>query len=300
MSTAPCPWFGAVFLCHICSTFFIPDLMQVKNQHPANPIGIFDSGVGGLTIARAISHLMPNERIVYFGDTLHLPYGDKSAETIKNYSLRIASFLELYRAKAIVVACNSASATAFEALQKEFGQRLLLFNVIDPVVEFASQHFSAARMGIIGTRATIASNTYQRLLKAKDPGFEIIQKPTPLFVPVIEEGLGDSRIASDVISHYFDYPEWKNLDAMILGCTHYPIIQQRIKNYFGEGTYVLDTPEIVARHIQQKLREKLLLATAPPLNHNEFFVSEFTETFSNISRQFFGEEIRLIEQNLWK
>ena len=260
------------------------------------PIGIFDSGVGGLTVARAIAHLMPKESFIYFGDTVHLPYGDKSEEAIKRYSRNIAEFLLAEGAKAIVIACNSASAVANDYLIQEFGNRIPILNVIDPVAE-AVINRGHDTVGVIGTRATIKSDAYTRGLQSINP--DVLVKPlsTPLLVPVIEEGLANSHISTDVLEHYLTKPELKGISALILGCTHYPILHDRIEIFLKGQVKVVDSPQIVGEAVSQELAARDLLADQKHGSYR-FYVSDYTETFAAIARQFFGEEIELVEKHL--
>lgn len=260
------------------------------------PIGIFDSGVGGLTVAKAIAQLLPHEGIIYFGDTAHLPYGDKSAEAIKRYSKNIATFLLKQGAKAIVIACNSASAVAYKYLVDTFGSQVPIINVIDPVAE-AVIHQGHKTIGVIGTRATIGSKAYSNAILAKQPKVEVKPLATPLLVPVIEEGLANSHISTDVLEYYLTKPNLANISALILGCTHYPILHQRIAQFLEGAVRVVDSPQIVAEEVSQALAANNLLANQRRGAHT-FYVSDFTETFEDIATQFFGEDIHLVQHAL--
>ncbi len=260
------------------------------------PIGIFDSGVGGLTVARALANLLPRENFIYFGDTAHLPYGEKSAEAITSYSLAIGDFLMSKGAKALVIACNSASAVAFEAMQEKFGHLVPVFNVIDPVVDATLAH-GHKKIGVIGTRATVLSGAYKSRLQKNDATVTVNSLATPLLVPVIEEGLAQSNISNDVLAHYLNKPELAGVSSLILGCTHYPILHNKIEEYLKNRVAVIDSPLIVAETISQVLAAKHLLATKKWGKHI-FYVSDYTETFEQIARQFFGNDLRLQEQTL--
>ena len=260
------------------------------------PIGIFDSGVGGLTVARAIAHLMPRESFLYYGDTVHLPYGDKSPEAIKRYSSNIARFLLDQGAKAIVIACNSASAVAHEFLIEQIGDQVPVLNVIDPVAE-ALINRGHKQIGVIGTRATIKSGAYSRGLKAIDPDVTVKPLPTPLLVPVIEEGLANSHISMDVLEHYLTKPDLEDISALILGCTHYPILHDRIELFLKGQVKVVDSPQIVAEAISQELAARDLLASQKRGAY-QFYVSDYTETFAKIAEEFFGHDIELVQKTL--
>ena len=186
----------------------------MKNQ----PIGIFDSGVGGLTVAHAIKQLLPGESIIYFGDTAHLPYGDKSADAIKSYSRRITEFLLEHQAKVILVACNSASASAYDSLKEEFGRRTVILDVIDPVVDYlSSKHYK--KLGVIGTKRTISSGMYDQKLKERSPVTSVVSLATPLLVPMIEEGFIFDDISNAIIRTYLSDESLSGIEALVLGCT---------------------------------------------------------------------------------
>jgi glutamate racemase len=200
----------------------------VNNQ----PIGIFDSGVGGLTVAHAIKQILPGENLIYFGDTAHLPYGDKSEEAIRNYSQRITEFLLEHNSKVVLIACNSASASAFESLKKEFHDKTILIDVIDPVVDhMAVRNFR--KIGVIGTKRTISSGTYEKKLKETSPGASVVSMATPLLVPMIEEGFIFDDISNAIIRTYLSNESLAGIEALILGCTHYPIIKNQISKFFN-------------------------------------------------------------------
>src|SRR6056297_832428 len=208
------------------------------------PIGIFDSGVGGLTVAAAIKQLLPNEDLIYFGDTAHLPYGDKSSETIIRYSSHIADFLLKKNVKAILIACNTASAVAYHELVNQLEDKVYLLNVIDPVVNYIAQHFSEEKIGVIGTKATITSGTYERKILEKDQKTKVSSLATPLFVPMIEEGFIYDDISNAIIRAYLSDQRLENIKTLILGCTHYPIIKNQIRKFFDFKVDVLDSANI--------------------------------------------------------
>ena len=260
------------------------------------PIGIFDSGVGGLTVARAIAQLLPKEQFIYYGDTAHLPYGDKSEDAIKTYSKNITQFLIDAGCKAVVVACNTASAVAYDTLVETFGAMLPIINVLDPVVTAVS-HKNYAQVGVIGTRATIKSQAYVKRLKAFNEGLEVKSLATPLLVPVIEEGFAHSAISTEVLRYYLDQKELAHIDALILGCTHYPILHQEIEQYLTQSVEVIDSPHIVAQAVGQILEKEGLLADKST-GTKVFYVSDYTDTFARIAHHFFGTEVALIEKKI--
>lgn len=261
------------------------------------PIGIFDSGIGGLTIASELHRVLPNESILYFGDTAHLPYGDKSPETIISYSKQIAELLVNNDCKAILIACNSASAAAFDAVTETAGDKASVFNVIDPVVENVAREFRSSKVGVIGTRATIISDVYRQRLKENAPEIRVAQKSTSLLAPMIEEGFHDDTISHAVIHAYLEDRTFDGMEALIPACTHYPLIADEIQDYFGESVKVINAPKVVAEHVKQHLIEKQILSDGqPPEMH--FLVSDLTPSFQKSTAIFFGEDVRLEEKRL--
>ena len=275
--------------------FFVSFGMMVhKNQ----PIGVFDSGLGGLTVAKAISQLLPNEHLIYFGDTIHLPYGDKSKETIVQYSIRIAEFLMQQHCKVIVIACNSASANAFEAVVQKVGKKALVLNVIDPVVDYiAGTDFR--KIGVIGTKSTIDSGTYQEKIQARSKSIVVSSMATPLFVPMIEEGFIFDDISNAIVRNYLSRNEIGDIESLILGCTHYPIIKNQIDRFYNFEVDIIDSGKIVANSLRELLSVNDLQSDISTPAENKFYVSDYTRYFKLIARMFFEEEIELIKLNFW-
>jgi glutamate racemase len=263
------------------------------------PIGIFDSGVGGLTVANAIKQVLPGERLIYFGDTAHLPYGDKSKETIMGYSTRITQFLLEQNCKVIVIACNTASANAYESIIHETGSKALVVDVINPVVEHVVAHSSYRRIGVIGTKGTINSGTYVSKIIGRNPHLSVASLATPMLVPMIEEGFIFDDISNAIIRTYLSRPELNQIDALILGCTHYPIIKNQISKFFNFGVDVIDSSRIVANSLRDLLIRNNQLGNLTKPDHR-FLVSDFTDNFQVISKLFFEENIVLEKVNLWK
>ena len=261
------------------------------------PIGIFDSGVGGLTVAHAIKQILPGESLVYFGDTAHLPYGDKSAESIKQYSRKITEFLLGNNSKVVLVACNSASASAFDTLKKEFGKQTILIDVIDPVVDYLSTR-KFERIGVIGTKRTISSGTYENKLKKRVPETTVVSLATPLLVPMIEEGFIFDDISNAIIRAYLSDPSLKGIQALILGCTHYPIIRNQISKIFNFNIDIVDSARIVAETLRETLDKNGLLSKGGKVK-DQFFISDYTTYFEKIARMFFEGEINLKKADIW-
>jgi glutamate racemase len=267
--------------------------IKLKEQ----PIGIFDSGVGGLTVAHAIKQILPYENLIYFGDTAHLPYGDKSAEAIKSYSRKITEFLLEHDAKVILIACNSASASAFGALKEEFGSKTLIIDVIDPVVDYMGTR-DFKKIGVIGTKRTISSGMYETKLKEKAPGTSVISLATPLLVPMIEEGFIFDDISNAIIRAYLSNPLLDGIQALILGCTHYPIIKNQISKIFNFNVEVVDSARIVSLMLKDAL-EKNNLLNSHGKAVDQFFISDYTPYFEKIARMFFEKEINLKKADIW-
>jgi len=261
------------------------------------PIGIFDSGVGGLTVAHAIKQILPGESLVYFGDTAHLPYGDKSAEAIRYYSGRITEFLLNQNAKVVLVACNSASASAFDTLKKEFQDRVILIDVIDPVVNYLSTR-DFRKIGVIGTKRTISSSTYDQKLKERSPQTTVVSMATPLLVPMIEEGFIFDDISNAIIRSYLSDKTLSGIEALILGCTHYPIIKNQISKFFNFNVEVVDSARIVSLVLKETLEKNKMLNDTGNV-HDQFFISDYTAYFEKIARMFFEGEINLKKADIW-
>jgi len=265
----------------------------VKEQ----PIGIFDSGVGGLTVAHAIKQILPGESLIYFGDTAHLPYGDKSAESIRYYSGRITEFLLDHNSKVVLIACNSASASAFDALKEEFNNKTLLIDVIDPVVDYLGTR-KFRKIGVIGTKRTISSGTYEKKLRASSPLTEVVSLATPLLVPMIEEGFIFDDISNAIIRSYLSNDTLSGIEALILGCTHYPIIRNQISKFFNFNVEVVDSARIVSLVLRDVLEKNNLLNDTGKVN-DQFFISDYTSYFEKIARMFFEGEINLMKADIW-
>lgn len=260
------------------------------------PIGVFDSGIGGLTIAHGLVNQLPNESILYFGDTQHLPYGDKSDKTVKRYAHRISKFLIDKGCKAIVIACNTASALAFESVRGDF-PNLPVFNVVDPVVEAVAAS-GKRHVGVIGTRSTIGSGIYAKKIKSIDAKIKVSELATPLLAPMIEEGYHTKTISSEVIASYLSNRILEGIDELILGCTHYPLIKEEIDKYYNSKVVLIDSPVIVAKTVKEELTKMKALATNEKPYYS-FFVSDLTHSFAESASRFFEQSITLKACRLW-
>lgn len=263
------------------------------------PIGIFDSGIGGLTIAYAINKLLPQEELIFFGDTAHLPYGDKSSHAIRNYSHTIGRYLANLGCKAIVIACNTASAVAYKTLKKELGEQLLVMNVIDPVVQLTVQHVQEGKVGVIGTKRTVRTGIYKRKLHRLNPKLEVATAATPLLAPMIEEGFFNNNISQTVINSYLEKAHMQELDALILACTHYPLIKEEISRYYAQKTLILDSTDAVAQRLQQELQKGNINGNHSNPQHR-FLVSDYTKSFEETTKIFFRRKVELEEVLIWE
>ena len=270
------------------------------------PIGIFDSGIGGLTVARAACDLLPNESILYFGDTAHLPYGEKSPELIRKYSTRIALHLVNSGCKAIVVACNSASSNALRQVVDAVGESIPVIDMVHPVVEaICSEESSESvsdcnkKVGLIGTRATISSGLYKSAVEAlnqtRGSSIDLISRPTPLLASAIEEGFYNDTIPGAVLEAYLEDGYFSEVDSMILGCTHYPLVRDEVMSMLPKSVEVIDSPKIVALALKSKLENLGLFNADSAVSSNRFQVSDLTENFRLGAQRFFSSDIDLEE-----
>lgn len=261
------------------------------------PIGIFDSGIGGMTVARAIAQRLPREQLIYFGDTAHLPYGDKSADAIRYYALKIVKYLLEQDCKMIVIACNSASTAAYGVLLEFFKEQALFVNVVDPLVEAAAaENFS--KLGLIATKATVHTGVYERQMKRLRPELELVSLPTPLLAPMIEEGFIQGKISQTVLETYLSHPGLQGIDGLLLACTHYPLIRPQIENFYHGSVKILDSTDVVAQSVERQLRTHGLLAAGNETNHR-FYVSDHTDSFEKTTKLFYGRDVHLEHLPIW-
>lgn len=261
------------------------------------PIGIFDSGIGGLTVAHAIRKVLPKENLVYFGDTAHLPYGDKSEAAIQAYSIKIADVLLKRGCKVIVIACNSASSAAYELLREYVRKDAHIINVIDPMVEAVVEGFPGKTIGLIGTKRTVQSGIYGRKIAEARAGIELKALATPLLAPMIEEGFFNNQISHEILAQYLSDPALQGIEALILACTHYPLIREEILRYYDGKMAVLDSAVVLAEGLKRYLEKENLLNDSGDEQH--FYVSDYTESFEAATRIFFGKQVELEKHPLW-
>lgn len=254
---------------------------MTREEERALPIGVFDSGIGGLTVAREIMRQMPNEKIIYFGDTARVPYGSKSRETVLKYSQQIVRFLLEQNVKAIAVACNTASAYALPEIEKDCPVPII--GVIRPGAKTAVEATKNGRIGVIGTEATVESGTYPEYVHSIAPMAQVLSRACPLFVPLVEEGLWEDPVTDEIARRYLAELMDEDIDTLILGCTHYPLIRDAIGRIVGEGVTLVNPAYETAQTLHELLTERDLLADHHPalgeVNQYQFFVSDMAEKF---------------------
>jgi glutamate racemase len=262
----------------------------------SRPIGIFDSGVGGLTVFKVLESALPDEAFVYLGDTARVPYGTRSAETVVRYSLEAAHFLTDHDVKMLIVACNSASSVALDALAAEVSFPVI--GVIEPGARRAAELSPHGRIGVIGTRGTIASEAYPPAIRALRPDAQVISRACPLFVPLAEEGWTDHDVVRRVAEVYLKPMEEAEVDTLVLGCTHYPLLRSVIAQVMGDGVCLVDSAEAVAAEVGKRLAGDPTLAAAEggtPREHH-FFVTDAPEPFLAVAERFLGGPVRRLER----
>lgn len=263
----------------------------MKDAEPRRPIAVFDSGIGGLTVFQAISRRMPEEDLIYFGDTAHVPYGSKSREAVTRYSLEVARFLASRRIKALVVACNTASALALPEIQKAV--RVPVLGVIHPGARGAADATRTGRVGIIGTEATIASGVYTRVLKEYLPAAKVLGTACPLFVPLVEEGWWSHPVTRAVARRYLGPLKRSKIDTLVLGCTHYPLLKRTLQDVLGRSVKLIDSAEETALEVEELL-ESLKRRRRGGRGTREFFVSDAPGRFLKLARRLLGVSVKRV------
>lgn len=266
--------------------------MQFFNK--TSPIGIFDSGIGGLTVAKRIIAMLPNENIVYFGDTARVPYGTKSNDTVIEYSYQDAQFLINNNVKLIIVACNTASSIAINKLKKKFD--IPIIGMIEPGTNLAIETTKNGRIGVIGTDATISNKAYSSELNSVKKNLKIIEKPCPLFVPIAEEGWLDHEatklIAKEYLQDLIDF----RVDTVILGCTHYPLLSGVIQEVMGDGVTLIDSGMAASLEVEDYLNGRGVRNDSNQLGTHQFYVSDLPSKFKSVAERFLGTEVKHIEK----
>lgn len=240
-------------------------------------IGVFDSGIGGLTVVKELMKVLPNEKIVYFGDTARVPYGNRSEETIKRFSEECIEFLNKKDIKALIIACNTVSAVALEMLKEKFDMYIL--GVIVPGSRMASAVTKNKKIGVIGTNATVLSGAYEKNIKKENLENAVYSKACPLFVPIVEDGLSDSKIALDMTEFYLDELISQDVDTIVMGCTHYPILENTIKLIVGENINLVNPAKETVVEMKRYLEKNNLLNEELKNNNNIFYITDDENKF---------------------
>lgn len=267
------------------------------NEKRRAPVGVFDSGVGGLTVAREIMRQLPNENLVYFGDTARVPYGSKSKDNIIRYSRQIIHFLKTKEVKAIVIACNTASALALDVVQKE--EDLPIIGVIRPGARAAVMATKNKKIGVIGTEATVQSQMYSKVMKTMEPEVTVIGKACPLFVPLVEEGFAKHHVTEEIIDFYLaSMKKEEGIDTLILGCTHYPLLRSRIKEYMGEKIHLVNPAYETAMDLKALLEEMDMANDLQEKEHASysFYVSDAADKFKQFANSILPYDIETTKQ----
>lgn len=258
------------------------------------PIGVFDSGIGGLTVVRELVHQLPSEGIIYFGDTARVPYGPKSPETVRRYADEITSWLVDQGVKAVVVACNTATAHALPALRDKFAVPVV--GVVEPGARAAVRATRHGRIGVIGTAGTIASGAYERAIHAADPEARVFARPCPLFVPLVEEGWTDAEASRLIAAEYLEPLRAEHVDTLVLGCTHYPLLKPLIARIIGAEVCLIDSAEETAAETRRVLQHDDLCATPDGVPLRRFVASDAPEHFLRLGQRFLGAALEHVEK----
>lgn len=261
----------------------------MKKRIQNKPIGIFDSGVGGLTVLKEVIKQLPNEDIIYFGDTARVPYGSKSAETIKRFAMQDSAFLKSMDVKMIVVACNTVSSNAMTLLRESFDVPFV--DVLLPNAMYASQVTMNRKIGVIGTAATVESGAYAKIIKKFDKSHKVFSLATPLLVPLAEEGLTESKATEIILRDYISKLTQRGIDTLILGCTHYPLFEKKIGEIAGKRVQVVNSARQTARTVKSMLEDADMLNQTNKKGDVRFFLSDIPRNFRKIARRFLKQDI---------
>lgn len=261
--------------------------MKIKLKE--KPIGVFDSGIGGLTVVKRLSSVLPNEHIVYFGDTARVPYGSKSNATVIEYSIQDTNFLLNKNVKLVVVACNTASSIALPELQNKF--QVPIIGVIHPGAQMAVNETSSGKIGVIGTRATINNQAYLKAIKNLNKKIEVIEKACPLFVPLAEEGWTHHQATREIAEEYLKELRQKKIDTLVLGCTHYPILSDVIQEVIGKNVKLIDSGIATAEVVRNEIHRLGLETTHKEHPNLDLYVSDIPNKFREVAELFLGRKV---------
>ncbi len=258
------------------------------------PIGIFDSGLGGLTVFKEVKKLLPKEDIVYFGDTARVPYGTKSKDTVTRFSVQDADFLAGLKVKMIVAACNTSSSFSLPALKRRY--KIPVIGVIKPGAQKAANATKNLRVGVIGTRATISSGIYEKEIRKLNPKIKVASASCPLFVPLAEEGWLKGKVTKKIAARYLKALKKKDIDTIVLGCTHYPLLMSIIRSVLGKGVRLIDSATQTAIAVKKIIDEKEMRNPKKSKGRYRFYVSDEPELFKKIGARFLGSNIKNIKR----
>jgi glutamate racemase len=255
----------------------------------SRPIGVFDSGIGGLTVVRALTHRLPNENIIYFGDTARVPYGPKSSQVVREYAAQDTDVLLQHNVKMIVIACNTVSAVALDVVQKR--AKVPVTGVIIPGAQAAARATVKKRVGIIGTVGTVSSNAYTNALRQLDAGTQVFGQACPLFVPLAEEGWTDHKATELIAKEYLFHLTLEKIDTLILGCTHYPLLKDVIGRVLHTAVALIDSGEATTEAVRILLDEQDLRNTSTLKPNLQFYVSDVPHKFTEVGERFLGQKL---------
>lgn len=284
---------------NLCKIFATPagfgklKMVSFGSRSAARPIGVFDSGLGGLTIVREMRRKLPHEPIVYFGDMARLPYGTKSKQQILSFSIQNTLFLLKHKVKAVVIACNSSSSAAYSFIKKNFN--LPVIDVIQPAAEGAMAVTKSRRVGVIATQATVDSKAYEKALRRIDPKVRILSGACPLFVPLVEEGWLKGRITEDIARSYLKDFVRDRVDTLVLGCTHYPLLREAIQNVVSSRIKIVDSVAPTVQKLASILEKQGLNYPASSKGFLKIYVSDKPRNFIRIGEKFLGEKLHHVE-----
>lgn len=271
------------------------------SSHPAShPIGIFDSGIGGLTVAQALVNTLPNEHIIYFGDTAHLPYGDKSTAAIQAYSVKITHMLLQQGCKLILIACHTASSLAYDLVKEYVGNQAHVMNVIDPVITLLRKSYAKKCVGLIGTKATINSNIYKKRIDELNLDIILKSQATSILASAIEEGFHGKKVIDEILAEYLSQNTLSGIEALVLGCTHYPVVKKNIAEFYKNKIAIIDPSDMIANAVVEHLKFAKLNNVDHQKGTKKFYISDYTKSFSDNTKLFFDEEIQLEHYPLWE
>ena len=229
-----------------------------------------------------------------------MPYGDKSPDSIRAYSKRISELLVEHKCKAIVIACNTASAHAYKTVVKSIPSHIPVINVVDPVAAYTASHYSKGKVGVIGTKGTIHSRIYVKRIEKLNPNLKVLSNATPLLASMIEEGYYNNKISQSIIDSYLSKSSFKGIEALILGCTHYPLIKKEVEKFYQQKIEIIDSASVVAQYVSDVLKKKDILNTSKRKPKYSFWVSDYTESFEKSTEIFFNQKLKLVEKRIWK